>query len=295
MCGPITPAVAVAIGTAIVSTGLGIGQSVMAYQQQEQAAAFSNAQAQQSYQFQMQQSNSARMFENLKKDQQEEMMRINRLMADNAYANDVAALNARLTQEFAAASQEQQKGAIAGAKARGEVVASGRLGNTVDNLVADFYRQQAQFDFATSQNLAFAGTQTQLQKQGAAAQRASRIGSQQPYIMQPVLDPLEPILQSGPGPGAAILGSLGAVVGGVSTGLSTYKNAPESWKQSKTGGGGGGNIYDVGKNYSGGTASVGGGKSYSYEGYYSRMNPGNYTGGTTASSLPGSSYNYKRG
>jgi len=47
-----------------------------------------------------------------------------------------------------------------------------------------------------------------------------------------VLDPLEPILQSGPGPGAAILGSLGAVVGGVSTGLSTYKNAPESWKQS---------------------------------------------------------------
>jgi hypothetical protein len=232
MCGPITPAVAVAIGTAVVSTGLSIGQSVMAYQQQEQAAAFSNTQAQQSYQFDLQRSNSARMFENLKKDQQEEMMRINRMMADNAYASDVAALNARLTQEFAAASQEQQKSAIAGARARGEVVASGRLGNTVDLLVADFYRQQAQFDYTTSQNLAFAGTQTQLQKQGAAAQRGSRIASQQPYIMQPVLDPLEPLRQSGPGAGGAILGSLGAVVGGVGTAMSTYKNAPESWKQS---------------------------------------------------------------
>ena len=231
MCGPITPALAVAIGTAVVSTGLGIGQSVMASQQQAQAAAFSNAQAQQSYQFQMQQSNSARMFENLKKNQQDEMMRINRLMADNAYASDVAALNARLSQEMSAASQEQQKSAIAGTKARGEVIASGRLGNTVDNLVADFYRQQAQFDFATSQNLAFTGTQIQLQKQGVAAERGSRIASQQPYIMQPVLDPLEPLRQSGPGAGGAILGSLGAVVGGVGTGLSTYKNAPESWKK----------------------------------------------------------------
>jgi hypothetical protein len=104
----------------------------------------------------------------------------------------------------------------------------------VDLLVADFYRQQAQFDYSTSQNLAFAGTQTQLQKQGAAAQRASRIGSQQPYIMQPVLDPLEPIRQSGPGAGGAILGSLGAVVSGVGTAMSTYKNAPESWKQSSS-------------------------------------------------------------
>ena len=231
MCGPITPALAVAIGTAVVSTGLGIGQSVMASQQQAQAAAFSNAQAQQSYQFQMQQSNSARMFENLKKNQQDEMMRINRLMADNAYASDVAALNARLSQEMSAASQEQQKSAIAGTKARGEVIASGRLGNTVDNLVADFYRQQAQFDFATSQNLAFTGTQIQLQKQGVAAERGSRIASQQPYIMQPVLDPLEPLRQSGPGAGGAILGSLGAVVGGVGTGLSTYEKTPQSWRK----------------------------------------------------------------
>jgi hypothetical protein len=167
------------------------------------------------------QASSARNFEQMKANQQDELMRMNRLMADNAYANDVAALNARLTQEFAAASQEQQKGAIAGAKARGEVVASGRLGNTVDNLVADFYRQQAQFDFATSQNLAFTGTQVQLQKQGAAAERGSRLASQQAYIKQPVLDPLEPIYQAKPSNLPFILQGAGAVVSGVNAGMST--------------------------------------------------------------------------
>ena len=111
------------------------------------------------------------------------------------------------------------------------MVASGRLGNTVDNLVADFYRQQAQFDFATSQNLAFTGTQIQLQKQGAAAERGSRIASQQPYIKQPVLDPLEPIYQAKPSMLPFILQGASAAVSGVTTGFSTYKNAPESWKE----------------------------------------------------------------
>jgi hypothetical protein len=157
----------------------------------------------------------------MRANQQEELMRINRLMADNAYANDIATLNSRLMQEQAAASQETQKGAIAGAKARGEIIASGRLGNTVDNLVADFRRQQAQFDYATSQNLAFTGTQVQLQKQGVAAERGSRIASQQPYIQQPVLDPLEPLYQKAPSMAPFLLQGAGAVLGGVQTGLST--------------------------------------------------------------------------
>jgi hypothetical protein len=150
----------------VVSAGLGIGQAVAGAQAAQQQVSFANAQAQQGFQFQQMQASATRNFEQLKAGQQEEMMRINRLMADNAYANDIATLNARLMQETAAASQEAQKGAIAGTKARGEIIASGRLGNTVDNLVADFYRQQAQFDYATSQNLAFAGQQIQLQNVG---------------------------------------------------------------------------------------------------------------------------------
>jgi hypothetical protein len=215
MCDPVS------ITLGVVSAGLGIGQAVAGAQAAQQQVSFANAQAQQGFQFQQMQASSARNFEQMKANQQEELMRINRLMADNAYAADVAALNARLMQEQAAASQEQQKGAIAGTKARGEVIASGRLGNTVDNLVADFYRQQAQFDFATSQNLAFTGTQIQLQKQGVAAERGSRIASQQPYIKQPVLDPLEPIYQSKPSMTPFLLQGAGAIVSGVGTGMST--------------------------------------------------------------------------
>ena len=215
MCEPVS------ITLGILSAGLGIGQAVVGAQAAQQQVSFANAQAQQGFQFQQMQASSARNFEQLKAGQQDELMRINRLMADNAYANDIATLNARLMQEQAAASQEQQKGAIAGTKARGEIVASGRLGNTVDNLVADFYRQQAQFDYATSQNLAFTGTQIQLQKRGVAAERGSRIASQQPYLKQPVLDPLEPIYQAKPSMTPFLLQGASAAIGGVQTGMST--------------------------------------------------------------------------
>ena len=215
MCGPIP------IIMGVVSAGLGIGQAVAGAQAAQQQVDFANAQAQQGFRFQQMQAGAARNFEELKAGQQEGLMQINRLMADNAYANDIAALNSRLMQETAAASQEAQKGSIAGAKARGEIIASGRLGNTVDNLVADFRRQQAQFDYATSQNLAFTGQQIQLQKRGVAAERGSRIASQQPYLQQPVLDPLEPIYQSKPSKLPFILQGASAVLSGVQTGMST--------------------------------------------------------------------------
>jgi len=215
MCEPVS------ITLGILSAGLGIGQAVAGAQAAQQQVNFANAQARQGFQFQQMQASSARNFEQMRANQQDELMRINRLMADNAYANDIGALNARLMQEQAAASQETQKGAIAGAKARGEIIASGRLGNTVDNLVADFRRQQAQYDYATSQNLAFAGAQIQLQKQGVAAERGSRIASQQPYLQQPVLDPLEPIYQAKPSKLPFLLQGASAVLGGVQTGMST--------------------------------------------------------------------------
>jgi hypothetical protein len=212
---------AIPIIMGVVTAGLGIGQAVVGAQAAQQQVAFANAQAQQAYSFQQMQAGAASNFEQLKAGQQEGLMQVNRLMADNSYSDEIAALNARLMQETAAASQEAQKGAIAGTKARGEIIASGRLGNTVDNLVADFRRQQAQFDYATSQNLAFTGQQIQLEKRGAAAQRGSRIASQQAYIKQPVLDPQEPIYQAKPSMLPFILQGAGAVVSGISTGIST--------------------------------------------------------------------------
>ena len=215
MCEPVS------ITLGIISAGLGIGQAVAGAQAAQQQVEFANAQARQGFQFQQMQASSTRNFEQMRANQQDELMRINRLMADNSYSDEIAQLNARLMQEQAATSQQQQQAATAGAKARGEVIASGRLGNTVDNLVADVYRQQAQYDYYSSQNLAFTGQQIQLEKRGAAAQRGSRIASQQAYIQQPVLDPQEPIYQSKPSMLPFILQGAGAVVSGVSTGMST--------------------------------------------------------------------------
>ena len=215
MCGPIP------IIMGVVTAGLGIGQSIAGAQAAQDQVNFANAQAQQQYAFQQNSAMVARGYEQLKANQQEEVKRITRLFADNAFANDVAGFNSRFIQEQAASSQEQQKGAIAGLKARGEVLASGRLGNTPDNLIADFYRQQAQYDFATSQNLAFMGTQLQQQKVGAATERGSRIASQQTYIKQPVLDPLEPLDQKAPSMTPFILQGISAGVSGVTTGMST--------------------------------------------------------------------------
>ena len=215
MCGPIP------IIMGVVTAGLGIGQAVAGAQAAQDQVAFANAQAQQQYAFQQNSAMVARGYEQLKANQQEEVKRITRLFADNAFANDVAGFNSRFMQEQAASSQEQQKGAIAGLKARGEVLASGRLGNTPDNLIADFYRQQAQYDFATSQNLAFMGTQLQQQKVGAATERGSRIASAQTYIKQPVLDPLEPLYQKAPSMTPFVLQGLSAGMSGVTTTFST--------------------------------------------------------------------------
>jgi len=225
MCG----AVAIGIAVGVAQAGLGIGQAFASAQAAQDQVNFANAQAQQQFAFQQNSAMVARGYEQLKANQQEEVKRITRLFADNAFANDVAGFNSRFIQEQAASSQEQQKGAIAGLKARGEVLASGRLGNTPDNLIADFYRQQAQYDFATSQNLAFMGTQLQQQKVGAATERGSRIASAQTYIKQPVLDPLEPLYQKAPSSTPFILQGISGVVSGATAGL----NTAASLKQSK--------------------------------------------------------------
>jgi hypothetical protein len=216
MCEPIS------ITLGILSAGLGIAQSVAGYQQAQQNVASANAQAEQNFRFQQMQAGSARAFEQLKAQQQSAIMEQNRFLADNAYENDIGQLNLRLIQEQEAAAERARQAALAGQQGRGEIRATGRLGLTVDNLIADYYRQQAVFDYATERNLAFATTQTQMEKRGAAARRGGRIASQQPYLEQPIIDPLEPIYQAAPSSLPYVLGGVAAGVGGIQTGISTY-------------------------------------------------------------------------
>ena len=210
MCDP-TGGIATA-SMAVLNGGLGIAESFAGYQQAQQNTAYANAQAEQQYQYQQQQASAARNYEQLKYNQQQQLMRQTRLLADNAYADEISQINLRLMQEQEASAQQKQKAAREGLQARGAVVAGGRVGNTIDALVADYQRQQAQFDYATERNLAFTTMQMQEAKRGSAATRGSRIASQQEYIKQETLDPMKPMKQAAPSATPFILKGLGAAV-----------------------------------------------------------------------------------
>lgn len=214
MCEPVS------IAFGVLSAGLGIAQSVAGYQQAQDNVAYQNAVAEQNYQFSLMQTSAQRNFEQMRYDQQEAIIKQNDFFARQSYADDIAQLNLRLMQEQEAAAQAKQQAAKKGMEARGEVIAAGRQGMTVDNLIADYYRQQAAFDLVTDRNLAFTGTQIQQQKRGVAAELGTRLASQQPYIKQPTLDPLKPIPMAAPSAAPYILSGAGSVVAAASSAYS---------------------------------------------------------------------------
>lgn len=178
--------------------------SMLQYDSQvaEQQRRFEYEQAvnQQSYDFQQSQTALNRGYEQMREEQQRSVIELNSELAGSAYANDLRQIDLMFMQEEEAAAQQKMKGSREAAQARAEIRASGRVGNTVDNLIADFYRQQAQYDFATNRNLAFTSMASQEKKRGAQSQYAARKVSEVPYIKQPYADPVKGLtLQPGPG------------------------------------------------------------------------------------------------
>ena len=214
MCGPIP------IVMGVLSAGLSIMQQTAATRAQNAQIEFENQVAQQEYEYNTLQAQSSRTSEAQQKQLQDDVIAQNFFLANEAYESDIAALNLRMMQEQAATGAEKRKTSLAALQAKGEIVAAGRVGNSIQNLIADVQRQQAAFDYATDKNLAFVGKQSQEQKRGAGIDRASRIASQQPYLERTILDPWKPIKrQKVKGPG--LVGFLSAGLGGVSTGLNT--------------------------------------------------------------------------
>lgn len=146
---------------------------------------------QQNFEYQQAQVDAQRAFEQMREEQQRSVMELNAELAGIAYGNDLRQIDLRFMQEEEAAAQSKAKAAREIAQEQATVRASGRTGNTVDNLIADYYRQQAAFDYATNRNLAFTGMNTQDQKRGAQATYAARMASEQPYIKQPYVDPIK--------------------------------------------------------------------------------------------------------
>ena len=204
----------------VLSAGLSIMQQQAAVRAQNAQIEYQNQVAEQEYQYNIGKADAARTNEAQQKQLQDDVIAQNLFLANEAYESDIAALNLRMMQEQAAAGAEKRKGSLAALQAKGEIVAAGRVGNSIQNLIADVQRQQAAFDYATDQNLAFTGKQLTEQKRGAGVERASRIASQQPYLERTILDPWKPIKrQKVKGPG--LVGFLSAGLGGVTTGLNT--------------------------------------------------------------------------
>lgn len=169
-----------------------------AYMQYDYAAAeqqrqfqYEQAVNQQNFEYQQAQVAAQRAYEQQRQDQQQSVMELNSELAGIAYSNDLRLIDLRFMQEEEAAAAQKAKASREVAQARAEIRASGRTGNTVDNLLADYYRQQASFDYATNRNLAFTGADLQNQKRGAQAQYAARKASEQPYIKQQFVDPIK--------------------------------------------------------------------------------------------------------
>ena len=212
MCEPVS------IIMGVMSAGLQIMQQQAATRAQNAQIEFENQIAQQEYEYNTLQAQSSRTSEAQQKQLQDDVIAQNFFLANEAYSSDIAALNLRMMQENAAAGAEKRKGSLAALQAKGEIVAAGRVGNSIQNLIADVQRQQAAFDYATDKNLAFVGKQSQEQKRGAGIDRASRIASQQPYLERTILDPMKPIKRSkvkGPG----MLGVLNAGLSGAQAGF----------------------------------------------------------------------------
>ena len=213
MCGPIP------IVLGVLSAGLSIMQQNAAVRAQNARIDFENQLAEHEYEYNTLKVDAARTNEAQQKQLQDDVIAQTIVLANEAYESDIAALNLRMMQENAATGTEKRKTAIASLQARGEVVAAGRVGNSIQNLIADVQRQQAAFDYATDKNLAFVGKQSQEQKRGAGIDRASRIASQQPYLKRTILDPMLPI-KRGHVKGPGMLGVLNAGLSGAQAGFS---------------------------------------------------------------------------
>jgi hypothetical protein len=203
MClGPETIAIVTAIGSA-ASGAIG---SIASYSQQQQQAAYENAMAQRQYQAQMaayQQSERSYA----------EQIRLTREAASNSYA----AKQRELQAEFRKASEEAQRLSVKSLQQQGQILASGRVGQSIGLLAADAERMEGR-DFAMlGQNLAYATEDYYIGSQNIFNQAQSQLNL---AASQRQFEPSAPV----PIPGPSGIGLVAGIGGSIFSGLNTYES-----------------------------------------------------------------------
>jgi len=159
-------------------------------------------------------------------------------MAERAFENERAQINLQITQAQEEAAIKKREKKLEATAAKGEILATGKGGMNIVNLLADVDAQYGQFDWNTNRNLAFTGVQSDIDKRSANIRLASRKSSLNPYIKRVDYGPAAPILQSKVKSNTG-LALLSAGLSGASAGMnwsSSVAGAGYEWKGWRGGG-----------------------------------------------------------
>ena len=114
-------------------------------------------------------------------------------LAARALEKEVQSINLLTAQAQEEAAIKKREKKLEVTRAKGEILATGKGGINIFNLLADVDSQYGQFDYAVNRNLAFTGAIADQDKRSANIRRASRLATLNPYIKQTYIDPIRPV------------------------------------------------------------------------------------------------------
>tara|TARA_E500000305_G_C3973135_1_gene212976 strand:+ start:272 stop:922 length:651 start_codon:yes stop_codon:yes gene_type:complete len=182
---------AVAIG--IFSGIMSIGQAIAQNAAQNRAIEAANLSDQFQYEYNTLSAQNQRNFEANQETLRNEQMFQNEELALIAEANKMNQANQQIRQMQQKSAQETREAQLEAKEQKGTILATGRAGANVANLLADVNRELGKYDYYSDTNLAFATAGKQTEKVGFIAERASRIASISPYLKKTILDPMKPV------------------------------------------------------------------------------------------------------
>lgn len=213
MCDPIV------IG--VISAGLGFVQNQQQIAAQNRAIEVQNQNARAQFDVAKLQTEANRFRERQQFQSQELANDTSEFLADRAAEKEISSINIQVAQAQEEAAIKKREKKLETTRAKGEILATGKGGLNVVNLLADVDSQFAQYDWGSNRNLAFVGYQSSADKESANIRRASRLASLNPYIQQQYIDPARPIDQPKMKKNTG-LALLSAGLQGFSTGMSFH-------------------------------------------------------------------------
>tara|TARA_B100000902_G_scaffold389766_1_gene437483 strand:- start:2756 stop:3682 length:927 start_codon:yes stop_codon:yes gene_type:complete len=116
-------------------------------------------------------------------------------LANRAAEKEISSINIQIAQAQEEAAFKKREKKLEATRTKGEILATGKGGLNIVNLLSDVDSQFAQYDWQSNRNLAFVGYQGSTDKESANIRRASRLAVLNPYIKQTYIDPVKKIDQ----------------------------------------------------------------------------------------------------